>query len=96
MAKQIREQAAQDLGGMAAAVARSLAFTDRAYRLAFSGGVLQHQAALRDAVCRYLDQYQLTPLATAVVEEPVVAGAVGLDQRPDRACGVIVNFLFFF
>ncbi|MHB8973400.1 MAG: N-acetylglucosamine kinase [Pirellulaceae bacterium] len=79
VAVQIRDQAAEDLGGMAAAVARSLAFTSHAYRLAFSGGVFQHHAEFRDAVCRYLDQHQLTPQAITVVQEPV-DGALLLAQ----------------
>jgi N-acetylmuramic acid 6-phosphate etherase len=79
VAQQIREQAAQDLSAMTEAVARSLDFACCTYRLIFSGGMLQHHAALRDAVLWYLDQYELTPVATAVVDEPV-RGALLMAQ----------------
>jgi N-acetylglucosamine kinase-like BadF-type ATPase len=79
VALRIREQAAQNLSSMTIAVARSLDFGCREYQLAFSGGVFQHHAALRDAVLRYLDQHQLTPRAMAVVHEPV-DGALLLAQ----------------
>ncbi len=79
VAQQIREQAAQDLSAMTEAVARSLDFAGHTYRLVFSGGMLQHHAALRNAVLWYLDQYELTPQATAVVDEPV-RGALLLAQ----------------
>ncbi|MHB0959782.1 MAG: N-acetylglucosamine kinase [Pirellulaceae bacterium] len=79
VARRIRTQAAQDLANMTAAVARSLDLACHAYRLVYSGGLLQHHAALRDEVGRYLDQRQLPPSAMTVVHEPV-EGALLLAQ----------------
>ncbi len=75
VAQHIQDQAAQELSGMVAAVARSLAFTHHTYHLAFSGGLLQHQPVVRDAVLRHLAEHHSAPQTSTVVEDPAY-GAV--------------------
>ena len=79
VARQIREQAAQDLSALAEAVARSLDLPHCGYRLVFSGGILQHHTPLREAVIWNLAQFERAPQATTVVDDPA-AGAVLLAQ----------------
>jgi N-acetylglucosamine kinase-like BadF-type ATPase len=75
VAQHIQGQAAEELSGLVAAVAQSLAFADRNYHLVFSGGLLQHQPALRDAVLRQLAEQHAAPQSSTVVEDPAY-GAV--------------------
>ena len=71
VAQHIQAQAAEDLGGLVVAVARTLAFAHEAYHLAFSGGLLQHHLVLRDMVLRHLAEHRLAPQTSVVVEDPV-------------------------
>lgn len=75
VAQHIQDQAAQQLSGMVTAVARSLALPPHTYHLAFSGGLLQHQPALRDAVLRHLAAQHAAPRRDTVVDDPAY-GAV--------------------
>ena len=71
MARHIQDRAVRDLGVMVVAVARALACADQGYHLVFSGGLLQHHEALRDAVLRQLAEHQRAPQTSPVVEDPV-------------------------
>lgn len=71
VAQDIQDRAAGDLAAMVIAVARSLACADPGFHLVFSGGLLQHQGVLRDAVLRHLAGCQRAPQTSTVVEDPV-------------------------
>ncbi len=63
-------QAARDLAAMVRAVAKSLACAERGYQLIFSGGLLRHHAALRDAVLQDLAEQHCSPHTSLVVHDP--------------------------
>lgn len=79
VAQQIRDQAARELTDMVAAVLQTLALAPPPYQLVFSGGLLQHHPALREAILQQLAQRQAAPQSSAVADDPAY-GAVLLAR----------------
>jgi len=80
VAQQIRDRAARELTDMVAAVSQALALGPSPYQLVFSGGLLQHHPALREAILQQLAQRRVAPQSSAVADDPA-CGAVLLARN---------------
>jgi N-acetylglucosamine kinase-like BadF-type ATPase len=79
VAQAILHAAAEELASMIAVLSRRLGMPARAFPLALSGGVILHQALLREKVLEYLVRDGAAPADVALVTEPV-RGAVAIAR----------------